>query len=98
MSEYLEKCPYYTVEKGDGDDLRVVVANLTEPMSALRTGTKCFICQNTGMFERCYIRAKSRGGRWIEMWVPLKRLTNFRWSTVPKEHPARRGLSWLRQA
>jgi hypothetical protein len=44
--------------------------------------------------ERVRLLARSRSGRWIEKWETRKRLGNFRWKTIPAEHPFYGRIAW----
>lgn len=75
----------------DGD-IRIPVANLREAHRFIRKGAKVYIQTQPGGNPDCaVILARSRGGRWVQTYTRTKRLTNFRWATLPPEHPARRG-------
>src|SRR4051794_36377440 len=68
---------------------RVVIAcNYLEATSACRRGALAFVSQATGGdIGRVRVLARSRGGRWVCRWEPLRLLGNFRPKTLPAGHP-----------
>ena len=73
----------------DKPDKKVLACNYAEATRSAVQGALCFICNtnpgNGG--ERIEVLVRSRGGRWIRKWEPLRRLTNFRYKTLPASHP-----------
>jgi hypothetical protein len=71
-------------------DRYAVVCNYREGTGTSRMGGKAYLADwhwTGGGYERVRVVARSRGGRWIVKWEPIKRLTNFRSTTVPAESP-----------
>ena len=70
-------------------DKRVVACNYTEGISSVPTGALAYVllANAGGGHDRLFVLARSRGGRWIEKWEDVRRLTNFRAKTLPPEHP-----------
>lgn len=68
---------------------RVIQANYAEATKYIAKGARVYVSNvNYGNgSERVLIVARSRGGRWVEKWESIKRLTNFRLKTLPLEHP-----------
>lgn len=62
-----------------------VKANLREACKYARAGALCWIINiNPGWgSERVVVLMRSRGGRLIEIWVTMKRLTNLRAAYMP---------------
>jgi len=57
-----------------------ICCNIAEPDSCLRLGSKAWVAMSDGGngFERVPIVGRTRGGRLVHKWVPLRRLYNFR--------------------
>lgn len=70
-------------------DKRAVACNFTEGTKAVSEGALAYWVRSWsgGGDERIAVLAKSRGGRWIQIWEPITRLDNFRFKTIPPEHP-----------
>jgi hypothetical protein len=70
-------------------DRHVMACNFAEAISECRKGALCYVLYSNpgGGYDRVFVLARSRGGRWIEKWEPIYRLTNFRVKTLPPEHP-----------
>lgn len=70
-------------------DARVVCCNTTEGTSVYPPGAKMYvgIGWSGGGYQRLMVYGRSRGGRFVHMWMPTSRLTNFRFKTIPPEHP-----------
>jgi hypothetical protein len=71
-------------------DRYAVACNYREGTGVARQGAKAFLADwhwTGGGWERVRVVARSRGGRHVTKWEPVKRLTNFRSTTVPPEHP-----------
>ena len=80
-------------------DRYAVVCNYREGTGTSRKGGKAYLADwhwSGGGYERVRVVARSRGGRWITKWEPVKRLTRFRATTVPAASPdyARRDIGW----
>lgn len=71
------------------NDKRVIACNYAVGTSEFRPGALCYVSlPNRGNnAESIRIRGRSRGGRWITKWEKAWRLINFRWKTLPPEHP-----------
>jgi hypothetical protein len=67
------------------EDLRAIACNLAVDESACAKGALAYI-QNLSN-GRARILVRSRSGRWIEAWKPIKVLANFRFRTVPEHSP-----------
>ena len=71
-------------------DRFAIICNIAQPTKTAVAGAKAYLgitsggAMGDGRFN-LYIR--SRGGRHIEKWEPLKRLSNFRLITLPFGHP-----------
>ena len=70
-------------------DKRVIACNLSQPISEAAKGALAYVqWPNRGNAnDRVPLLIRSRGGRWIEKWEDMRRLTNFRHKTIPPEHP-----------
>lgn len=66
-------------------DLRVETFNYSGD-SAVSPGSRGYVLFREGGGERAWVLVRSRGGRWIEKWIGLDRVTNERLTTVPPEH------------
>lgn len=80
----------WRMDRGVEDlDFRVIACNLTEATSAASDGTLAYVLDpNRGnVSNRMRLAIRSRSGRWIEKWERLDRLDNFRFKTLPPEHP-----------
>lgn len=77
-------------------DRRVVACNVTDDSSAISAGSKAYVVLSNpgGGHDRLKILARSRGGRWIEKWESIHRLTDFRAVTLPPEHPRYDSAPW----
>lgn len=73
----------------DLPDRKAIVCNYAEGTKVAKPGAKAYIVPQLGgnLPDRVRVRFQSRGGRWIEKWEALGRLTNFRLTTIPPEHP-----------
>lgn len=68
--------------------LRLVIkANAAVPSKFMRTGASAVITNNNNGSggERVRVLVVSRLGRRIDIWVPIKSLTNFRVVTAPAD-------------
>jgi len=70
-----------------------IVANIAETDSALRLGAKAWVLSGWagGGYERLQVTAITRGGRYVEKWIPITRLSNFRAAWIPMEMRPRFG-------
>jgi hypothetical protein len=81
----------------DGEDYRVMVCNMTTPTKIYTEGTKLYVVNpnrgNGG--DHIEVYGRSRGGRWVHKWESAKRLGNFRFKTIPPEHPLYKSCSFF---
>ena len=68
-------------------DKRVIACNYAVATSACAKGARAYLGSLPGDGRSVHIIARSRSGRWIHKWERRKRLTNFRFVTLPPEHP-----------
>jgi hypothetical protein len=70
-------------------DKRVIACNLAQTTRYSAKGSLAYVLDpGTGSAgERVGLLLRGRGGRWIQIWQPAKRLENFRFKTIPDEHP-----------
>lgn len=59
-----------------------VVANY-DGDSVVREGSKCWVAANYCDTPRQNVRVRSRGGRWVEKYVAMHKLRNFRAAWLP---------------
>ena len=73
----------------DEHDARVIACNFAEATSSAKKGALAYVQWPNwgGGNDRIPLLIRSRGGRWIEKWEAMHRLTNFRFKTIPPEHP-----------
>jgi len=71
------------------EDRRVIACNYIEGTNVAALGAKAYVIPQLGgnLPERVRILARSRGGRWVEKWESVRRLSHFRIVTLPPEHP-----------
>jgi hypothetical protein len=71
------------------EEIKIVACNYAVPVKASSKGTLCFVLRanNGNANESVVILCRSRGGRWIERWERIDRLTNFRFKTVVSADP-----------
>ena len=69
------------------NDKRVIACNLLETVSTASVGALCYVRATTGTEDRVELLIRSRSGRWISKWEPLKRVGNFRFKSLPPDHP-----------
>lgn len=74
-----------------GGDVFAVACNFREGTKIVRDGARAYLgtWQAGNGNERIRIFARSRGGRWVTIWAPIRKLTNFRSTTIPVGHPMR---------
>lgn len=80
-------------------DRYAVACNYAEGTHTSSEGALAYLADSHwggGGFERVQVVARSRGGRWITIWSPIARLTNFRAKTLPLRHPlyAHERIGW----
>ena len=66
-------------------DRRVIACNMNASTSAHALGSLAYVMQLTE--ERARILVRSRSGRWVRRWVPIAKLSSFRFKNLPPEHP-----------
>lgn len=66
-------------------DRRVIACNPIEDTSAYARGELAYVMQLSQ--DRVRVLVRSRGTRWVEVWVKIARLANFRFKTIPHQHP-----------
>jgi len=63
-----------------------ICCNITEGTHIFSAGAKCWIINmnRDNACERMFLYGRSRGGRFVEIWQPLKNLKGFRpkWITI----------------
>jgi hypothetical protein len=67
-------------------DKRVIQCNFREATSECRAGARAYLTSTGHGDNRVRVLARSRSGRWIRKWENLRRLTAFRFKTIPPEH------------
>lgn len=72
------------LETSSVPDRYLLVCNYLTQTSEFRKGTLCYIVLlNAGNnSDRIKLFGRSRGGRWIQKWEDIRRLTNFRIKTI----------------
>jgi hypothetical protein len=77
-------------------DHRAMACNYAEPVSEAACGALAWVRWPNwgGGNDRVPLLVRSRGGRWIEKWEAMHRLTNFRLKTIPPGHPLYDRLIW----
>jgi hypothetical protein len=71
-------------------DRRAIACNYTEGTGVASEGAKAYVDTayiGGNLPERVHLLARSRGGRWVKKWENMRRLDNFRFKTLPPEHP-----------
>lgn len=70
-------------------DRHEVVCNYIEGTSIVAEGARAYVVLQLGgnLPERVRVVVRSRGGRWVSKWENMRRLDNFRLTTIPPEHP-----------
>ena len=73
----------------DEQDRKALACNYAESVSVAAKGALAYVrWPNYGNAnDRVLLLVRSRGGRWIEKWEAMRRLTNFRLKTLPPQHP-----------
>jgi hypothetical protein len=71
------------------EDKRVIACNIIEPTPTAVRGALAYLewPNGGGGNDRVPLLIRSRGGRWIHKWEDMRRLGNFRFKTIPPEHP-----------
>lgn len=70
-------------------DLHVIACNYRDGTKIAAGSALAYVCWTNpgGGNDRIPVLARSRGGRWVRKWEAMHRLRNFRFKTVPAEHP-----------
>lgn len=72
-------------------DIQVIACNYAKPVAAHSKGSLCYVSKLWTLPARKQARvqivARARSGRWVQRWENLEHLENFRFKTIPKEHP-----------
>ena len=70
-------------------DKTVVVCNYEVATSMCSQGALAYVglVWIGGGCQRLVIRVRTRSGRWVTKWESIKRLINFRFKTLPPDHP-----------
>jgi hypothetical protein len=69
-------------------DRRVVQCNYKRGKPYAAEGARAYMRFGLpGLPDRAPVLVRSRSGRWIEHWEALDNLENFRFKTLPEEHP-----------
>ena len=73
----------------DQPDRRFIACNYREGTGVAAEGALAYVILQLGgnLPDRVRVLARSRGGRWVEKWESMRRLTNFRLKTIPPAHP-----------
>jgi hypothetical protein len=91
-------------------DRRVIACNYTETTNICPKGGLAYVWLTNpgGGNDRIPLIARSHSGRWVHKWESMKRLENFRFKTLPPEHPrfkdheywrpSEQDLQWLQEA
>lgn len=74
-----------------GRDVWTVVCNYRDPTKIAREGARAFVGRggSGSGYSDVRVVARSRGGRQVSKWERCKKLTSFRATCVPVEHPMR---------
>jgi hypothetical protein len=78
----------YQGAKDRPKEYRAIACNFRVPTKIVSKGALAFIKWRVGDGEAIRIVVRSRGGRWIEKYERIWRLTNFRVKTLVDSHPA----------
>lgn len=73
----------------DLPDRRFIACNYREGTGVAAEGALAYVVLWLGgnLPERVSVLVRSRGGRWVQKWESMRRLTNFRLKTIPPAHP-----------
>lgn len=71
------------------NDKIYLACNMSNPTKFAAKGALAYVMDlNPGnAMESARVLLRSKGGRWIDVWVRGKNLANFRYKTIPPEHP-----------
>jgi hypothetical protein len=67
-------------------DIWVVQCNFPVGTVECSPGARAYVLDADIVGRRVRLLARSRSGRWIDKWENLRRLTDFRFKTIPPEH------------
>lgn len=77
-----------------GVDRRFIACNYSCATSIAAEGALAFVAPQVGGNlrrsngqPRVRLTVRSRSGRWVQRWEPMRNLTNFRLKTIPPGHP-----------
>jgi hypothetical protein len=76
------------------EDRRVIACNYLESTSKNSKGSIAYLGFGGDIVTRLFILTRTRSGRWVECWENARRLGNFRYKTIPPEHPLYKRLEW----
>lgn len=65
-----------TPNNSPSGDLRAIACNVATVTPAYSRGSLAYVVQLAG--DRVHILVRSRGSRWVQFWVPINDLANFR--------------------
>jgi hypothetical protein len=70
-------------------DKRFIACNFRKGTKIARKGAIAYVLWPNygGGNDRIPLLVRSRSGRWVEKWEAMSRLENFRFKTIPPEHP-----------
>lgn len=69
-------------------DKRVIQCNYREGTPYASAGARAYLITSMpGSMDGVWVLVRSRGGRWIQHWERPGRLMDFRFKTLPPEHP-----------
>jgi hypothetical protein len=68
-------------------DKRVIACNYKVGNPAVSGGSKAYVEMVAGDGLSLCVLVRSRGGRWVRRWERIKKMENFRFKTLPPEHP-----------
>lgn len=71
------------------EDQHVIQCNYATATKSVPAGARAYVLRtNPGNGnDRIVVLARSRGARWIETWVSIAHLRDFRVKTIPPDHP-----------
>jgi len=70
--------------KGNSSEFRVIACNMVQATAYCTRGALVYVTQVTQ--GRLKVLVRSRGLRWVQVWVPIGSLANFRFKTIPPQH------------
>lgn len=73
----------------DLPDKRYIAGNVRVACNVFSVGALCYVVYDNpgGGSDRVKVLGRSRGGRWVETWIAMSRLHNFRFKAIPPSHP-----------